>query len=33
VALIATGGLVAIGAYAGLGFWLIEWIPGIAKLG
>jgi hypothetical protein len=33
VLLMATGGLVAMGAYAGLGFWLIEWMPAIAKFG
>ena len=33
VVLMATGGLVGMGAYAGLGFWLIEWVPALAKLG
>ncbi len=33
VALMVAGGLVAMGAYAGLGFWLIEWVPALAQLG
>lgn len=33
VALMAAGGLIAMGAYAGLGFWLIEWGPALAQLG
>jgi hypothetical protein len=33
VALMVAGGLVAMGAYAGLGFWLIEWLPALAQLG
>jgi hypothetical protein len=33
VALMATGGLIAIGAYAGFGFALIEWVPALAQLG
>jgi len=33
VLLMATGGLVALGAYAGLGFLLIEWFPALAQLG
>lgn len=33
VLLMAVGGLVAMGAYAGLGFWLLEWIPAMAQLG
>lgn len=33
VALMITGGLVAMGVYAGLGFSLIEWAPALARLG
>jgi hypothetical protein len=33
VALMVVGGLVAMGAFAGLGFWLIEWVPALAQLG
>ena len=33
VALMVAGGLIAMGAYAGLGFWLIEWLPAFAQLG
>jgi len=33
VFVMATGGLIAMGTYAGLGFWLIEWIPALAQLG
>lgn len=33
VVLMVAGGLIAMGAYAGIGFWLIEWVPAIAQLG